>query len=176
MSRFFIDNSLYFITIPTYKHKPLFMGERKGYVLSRMNRACAKFDISNIDFSIMVDHYHVIANFKDASIIPKFLQYINGGSSYLLKCESDYNHKVWGEYHVYIAFEKEVYERIRGYVIGNPLKHNEIVNMSELVKYPYSSFSRVVEVCGKDYAEEIVSSVIQLNEDQFFDSLPVRPD
>jgi len=176
MSRFFIDNSFYFITVPTYKHKPLFTGERKGYVLGRINKACAKFNINEIDFSIMNDHYHIIAYFQDASKIPGFLKFINGGASYLLKCDIDLNCKVWDEYHVYIAFERDVYERIRGYVIGNPLKHDEVVDMNELMKYPYSSFNQVVAKHGKDNAEEIVSSVIQLDEDQFFNSLPTRPD
>ena len=172
MSRFFVNDSWYFITVPTADHRPYFKRERKRIVLDRIKQAWLKFDINEHDFSIMENHYHLLANFEDASIIPKLLQFINGGAAFYLKQELDIKEKIWGEYHVYIASTEQVLERIQGYVIGNPLKHGEVMNMENLRLYPYSTFDKVEKQMGREYVEEIVGSVIELEEDQFFDLLP----
>ncbi|MBU0531293.1 transposase [Patescibacteria group bacterium] len=82
MSRFFIDDSWYFITVPTKEHVPFFTGDKRGIILERICKACDQFAISNYDFGIMSDHYHFLAQFSNANIIPKLLNFINGGAAY----------------------------------------------------------------------------------------------
>lgn len=171
MSRFFLDDVYYFITVPTVNHFPFFdTFEKKKIILDRMNVAKNRFDIKNFDFGILNDHYHCLGHFLNGEIIPRFLQFINGGSAHELNRMIDNKSPVWGEYFVYVPKEEIILQKIRGYVIGNPLKHNEVENFNELEIYPFSSYQSNLETDNGVQVEELVRSVIALEESDFIKS------
>ena len=140
MSRYFLDESFYFITVPTFKHCRFFEADQKRFVLDRILEAEKRFDLINVDFGIMSDHYHMLANFGSAQRIPKLMQFINGGAAFQLKKIQKIETPIWDEYHLYVSQSEYVLGRIRGYVMGNPIKHAEVESFKKLENYPYSSF------------------------------------
>ena len=177
MSRLFIDNSFYFITIPTINLQNFFNTiERKRLLLNRIVNARDKFQIDKLDYGIIASHYHIAGYFKDWQIISKFLQWVNGGSSFELnKFDNKPGRKIWDEYHMYYIRDEEVLYKIRGYVIGNPYKHQEIESLEELEKYPFSSYQNLVAEFGREKAEDCVLSVIKMSDEDILKEIKVKP-
>lgn len=172
MSRYFLNNVYYFITVPTIGHRDCFTTpEEKYFLLKKLLSVFKEFNIDKYDFSIMSDHYHFLAYFHEGREIPKILKKINGPSAMFIKKRRNLSNGVWDEYYLYIASTDELFDRIRGYVIGNPLKHGEVTNISELLRNPFSTFKEVAAEHGRSHAELLVSSVINVDEDQFFQLL-----
>ncbi|MFH1315540.1 MAG: transposase [Candidatus Uhrbacteria bacterium] len=169
MSRYFLDEVYYFITVPTVNHNPFFETEKLKYsLLNQIKTAAELHRIKKIDYGILKNHYHFMGYFKNGKVIPSFLRCINGKSSNDVKKYLGHSVRVWDEYHVYIASTEQIYERIRGYIIGNSLKHGEVADLEELLTHPFSTFESVVEQHGRKYSEELVNSVIEMDHEQFF--------
>ena len=176
MSRYFLDEVFYFITVPTIDHQPFFIEEDlKHALLSHIIKSVSEHSVDKVDYGILKDHYHFMGFFKKGKVIPSFLRSVNGRSANDIRKHLGHSVPVWDEYHVYIASTEEIYERIRGYVIGNCLKHGEVLNLQKLMNHPFSTFGDVVREQGQEYAEELVNSVIEMERDQFFDSLLTEP-
>ncbi|MBU2260269.1 hypothetical protein KKC44_06750, partial [Patescibacteria group bacterium] len=59
MSRFFVNNSYYFITVPTIKHFPFFdTHKKKSFILERINKSKEAFQLDDTNFGIISNHYH----------------------------------------------------------------------------------------------------------------------
>jgi len=176
MSRNFTNNSYYFITVPTSRHIPFFNSpEKKLLILERINKVRDKFQLTNFDFGIISNHYHIVTYFKKARIIPQLLQFVNGGSAYSLNKITGNKQTVWDEYHIYLIEDEELITKVRGYVIGNPLKHNEVKNFEELKNYPFSSYNSIVKNIGEETANEYIKSVIELDENKFITIIKNNP-
>ncbi|MFA6474543.1 MAG: transposase [Patescibacteria group bacterium] len=179
MSRYFLDDSYYFITIPTFQRKVLFTdSQKKHLILQKIHEAIKKFSVKEVDYGILQNHYHIVALMQDGKVIPKFLQHINGGTSYAY--QKIYgplpDSAMWDEYHVYVAEKDEVLAKIRGYVMGNPLKHGEVKSLQALMTYPFSSYNQSTNKYGQKMVDEWIRSVIALDEDTFFSQLNKLPD
>ncbi len=173
MSRYFLDEVYYFVTVPTVDHRPFFNDiKHRQLLLEKMCQTFDRFGLNDRDYAIMDNHYHFLAYFQNGSVIPQVLKFINGPTGKAVRDADIVSGPVWGEYHVYVASTEQIYERIRGYVIGNPLKHGEVQNLEELARYTFSTFREVVTRYSQEYAEELVNSSIEMGEDQFFKSLP----
>ncbi|MEI6510701.1 MAG: transposase [Candidatus Uhrbacteria bacterium] len=175
MSRFFLLDSWYFITVPTDRHRPIFKDLALRELLRvRLEEAFVKFGVECPDYGIMEDHYHFLGSFGKSDVIPTMLQWINGGVSFQVKRQVDIASPVWGEYHVFVPMKESLLDRVRGYVIGNPLKHGDVTDLQELFDWPFSSYRYVIVREGKEYADDVISSVMSLGEKEFFESLPTR--
>ncbi|MFH1142264.1 MAG: transposase [Candidatus Uhrbacteria bacterium] len=169
MPRYFLNNIYYFVTVPTLNRRPFFIHkEPKQFLLNKLKEILNKFEITDYDFAIMNNHYHFIGYFQQGNLIPQILKKVNGPSAIFTNKYLDRSSGIWGDYHIYIASTEQIYERIRGYVIGNPLKHKEVNSLSSLEQYPFSSFMKLVNEFGREYVEELVNSVISMDEDQYF--------
>ena len=180
MSRYFLNNSYYFITVPTLQRRLLFdTPEKKRILMERIQGGIDKFSISETDYSVLANHYHLIGYFRDGSVVPKFLQYLNGGSAYDLHKRFG-NHPVnaqtWDEYNVYCVEDDIVLSKIRGYVVGNPLKHGDVASFAELSQYPFSSYAQLAERFDPDTIKELVRSVIAIEEEVLMSSINKQPD
>jgi len=176
MSRYFLENTYYLITVPTINHYPFFgSGKKKNIILNRIKSAKQKFGLVNFDYGIMSSHYHLFSLFNDGKIIPDMLNAINGGSSFDYNREFNHEGSIWDEYHIWIANCEEAIYKCRGYTIGNPYKHNEVKSIEELLDYPYSSFKEVVNKYDLNHAREMVNSVIELNKgDLLIDEISIN--
>ncbi|MFH1142091.1 MAG: hypothetical protein V1695_00075 [Candidatus Uhrbacteria bacterium] len=82
MSRYFLDEVYYFITVPTVNHNPFFETEKLKYsLLNQIKTAAELHRIKKIDYGILKNHYHFMGYFKNGKVIPSFLRCINGKSS-----------------------------------------------------------------------------------------------
>ncbi|MBU0598672.1 transposase [Patescibacteria group bacterium] len=168
MSRFFINNSYYFITIPTTRHIKFFNSpEKKSLILKRINLITKKYQLSDLNHSIISNHYHLIAYFKNANIIPKILQLINGTSAFQLNKITENKLPVWDEYYIYLIEDEMLLQKVQGYVVGNPLKHNEINTLEDLEKYPFSSYNKLIKKISRETVNEFIKSVIEFNDQTF---------
>jgi REP element-mobilizing transposase RayT len=168
MSRYFVPDSWYFVTVPTRGHRPAFESfERRELLRRRLEESFGRFDVGYPDYAVMADHYHFVGSFRKSDKLPKLLQWVNGGVSFLLRKESDLDLPLWGEYHVFVPKTEEMLDRVRGYVVGNTLKHGDVANESELRRWPFSTYGRLVGRDGDVYAKDIVSSVMSVDDGEF---------
>jgi hypothetical protein len=168
MSRDFYDNVYYFITVPTAKHLPFFdTVEKKSLILTRIEKSKALFQLDDFDYSIISHHYHLVSYFQNGKGIPKLLQMINGGSAYELNKIIENRKPVWGEYFVYVIDNETLLAKVRGYVVGNPLKHGEVKTIEELDGYPFSSFHSLGKRFEKGQVVSWIQSVILLDDSEF---------
>ncbi len=173
MSRYFIPDSWYFITVPTDHHRPIFKDIIAREILRlRLVEAFVRFNVEYPDYGIMEDHYHFLGSFGRSGDIPKLLQWVNGGVAYALGKKFNVPSPVWGNYHVFVPMKEDLLDRVRGYVIGNPLKHGDIKDFRSLYLWPFCTYRRVVDEEGEGYAKDIVTSVIDFDDDEFFETLP----
>jgi hypothetical protein len=168
MTRCFYNNVYYFITTPTVKHFPYFDSEeKKSIILKKMEKSQELFQLKDFDYSILSHHYHIISYFHKGEVIPKLLQMINGGSAYELNKLIENKRPIWGEYYIYVINDERLLARVRGYVVGNPLKHGEVKMLTDLEGYPFSSFYSLTQKFGKEQVISWVQSVILLDDVEF---------
>jgi hypothetical protein len=168
MSRDFYDNVHYFITVPTAKHFPFFdTPEKKFLILRRLEGSKTLFQLKDFDYSILSHHYHLISYFQNGKVIPKLLQMINGGCAYELNKIIENRKPVWGEYFIYVINNEIPLAKVRGYVVGNPLKHGEVKTIEELDGYPFSSFHSLTKRFEKEQVVSWIQSVILLDDSEF---------
>lgn len=166
MSRLFLDDVWYFITVPTTEHEPIFHDlQSRGVLLEQLKRGLDRFDLEEHHFSIMADHYHLLVDVREGLVIPKLLNYVNGGTSFQLRLHRSV--AVWGGYHLYVPSTEEVLGRVTGYVVGNSMKHGDVRTFDELYNWPFSTFASLVDQIGRDQAEEMVCSTIPLEDAEF---------
>lgn len=175
MSRYFLDNAYYFITVPTFQREQIFNTlEKKRILLERIQEGIMKFSLREADYSILANHYHLIGYFQEGSAIPKFLQYLNGGAAYDLHKRFGNpaaNTPAWDEYHIYCVTDDVALSKIRGYVVGNPLKHGDVSNFAELSQYPFSSYAHLAARFDPETVQEWVRSVITLDDGDIINSI-----
>lgn len=168
MARKFYDNVYYFITVPTVRRFPFFdTNEKKSLILARFEKSKRLFQLEDMDFSIMSNHYHLVSYFRDGGIIPRILQIVNGGSAYDLNRITDNKKPVWDEYFIYLIDKEILLAKVRGYVVGNPVKHSEVKTLEELEKYPFSSFYSLTKKFEKEQVLSWIQSVILLDDEKF---------
>jgi REP element-mobilizing transposase RayT len=164
MSRLQLDNSINFLTTSIVLHKPLMADVRlRQIVLDRIKAAAKKFNLGIYAYSIVFDHYHLVFYLAKGFYRQQIVQYINGGSSYLINKLKVRSGRVWDRYyHLYVEPGEEL-RRVVGYVHGNPLKHMVVKNFGSLAEYQFCSFRTLAASRGIEYASEVVREMIDLN-------------
>lgn len=168
MSRYFLNNTYYFITCATINHQKFFYSFNKDIILYNLLRAKEKFKIKKLDYGINSDHYHLLGYFIRGNIIPIFLKNINGPAAIQInKLDKMRDRKIWDEYYIYYVDKEELLYKIKGYVIGNPYKHGEVESLDKLKNYKYSTYNKFYKQHGEEIAENLVLSVIKMNDNDF---------
>lgn len=163
--REFYPDLPYLVTISTWGHAPLLNStEKKSVVLKHILRAIKIYGA--FDFSLMSDHLHLYFEIERVPHIPKVVQIISGASTHQLHKDSLLTGKIFETSHLTYIRNELGADRARGYVIGNPIKHQEIRSLDELVDYPFSSFKDVYKTDSEAFAKEIVFSAIAYEDDQ----------
>jgi REP element-mobilizing transposase RayT len=171
MSRYFVPDSWYFITVPTSGHRAIFEpADLRNILRDRLEQAFVKFHVEYPDYAIMADHYHLLSSFGNTVDIPDFMQWVNGGVSHLARKRVDIPLPIWDEYHVFAPMQEDLLDKVRGYVVGNPLKHGDVHDEKELRQWPYSTYGKLVVREGEEYAKDVVASVMHLEEGEFLSS------
>jgi putative transposase len=156
------EDFLYFITYKTYHSLDFFQSDRNKEILEQqILYAGKKYSIDIIAYAILSNHYHLLINVQDSNVSRnKFIQIINGGSSFRIDKSINTEH-VWeraNKYNSWLKDENSMF-RVIGYICGNPLKHRLVKNFKELSKYEYCNYN---DVC-KIYNKELVNNLILEN-------------
>ena len=134
---------MFFVTTNTSMGRRLLQSERNATLLIdvlRSNVAIGKFQLHN--FVIMPDHLHLLMTLQGDVTIEKAMQLINGGFSYRLKREFEYQGEVWqrGFSDVRIR-DGQSFSKHRAYIVQNPVKAG-LVDSAEQWPYCYSYLAK----------------------------------
>lgn len=163
------DNTCYFLTTSTFLHYPYFdREEQKQIVLNKIIQAKHSLGISIQAFSISISHFHLKFFTPEGNKVTKLKTILHGGISreYRKIYKVSYKEFWHSTRTYYIKDDEETSWKITGYNIGNLLKHKEVSTFTELKENPFSSYRYTVEKFGEDAAQEIVRSVIYVDEDK----------
>jgi len=149
--RIFTEGHSYFITVVTYKRRPILIENiellRKSF---RLSKACYNYTIDAI--VILPDHMHMIITPEDPQAYSKIISHIKRSFTYGLQksfknqCKLEMNNAqyqrklsgIWQKrfYEHTIRHEKDMQLHLE-YIFKNPVKHGVVANAEEWV---YSSF------------------------------------
>jgi REP element-mobilizing transposase RayT len=160
------DHSWYFVTTSTFLHFPFFrFDEQKILVLDRLKQVENKFKIQIDNFSIAMTHLHHLFYLDNGWRYPQIMKFINGGVSYDYgrKFEKKYP-QIWADNKTKIIVNEKALWQVRGYIAGNLLKHLEVNNFYELEASRFSSYRKLKEEYGGEFARSLIYETIKLPE------------
>ena len=155
----------YIVTVATWGHADLLPSDKhKAVILQRILGAAARF--CPLDFAIMSDHYHLWFDSDHTAHIPDVVRWISGGGTFALHQQGLCRGRVFETSH--LTYVKQAFgsDRARGYVVGNPFKHQEVSSIHNLKRYPFSSFGIICKQEGIIQAKELVFSSVSFEDDQ----------
>lgn len=149
----FKNNTIYFITARTIDKKLRFNNDKQ----KRLFCLCLKAGLQNLNIKIyawvlLSNHYHLLIKINEKENLSKFINYINGKSSYELNKSEDINgRKIWYQYFDRcIHSEKDFWMRFN-YIHNNPIKHSYIKNPDKLHLYRFSSYNQWLKKNSKEW-------------------------
>lgn len=164
--RYWPDNTTYFLTGSTFLHFPYFNNTaKKQILLNQIIKVKERINISDLIFSIAINHYHLKFHLCHGLDLAGVKQLVHGGTSYEYKRGFGMKYKeMWQSSKVLQVQSEEMDWKITGYIIGNLLKHKEESTFQELKGNPFSSYMEIVSMFGERFARGLVYDVININE------------
>ncbi len=161
------DNSIYFLTGSTFLHYPYFREEKqKQIVLNQIKNVKKNLNIPISAYSIAVNHYHLKFFLKRGLELARVRQIMHGGTSFVYHKEYKKRHEeMWQSDYAIVITSEELNMKIAGYTSGNLLKHKEVSTFQELEDNRFSSYWYLVKKLGNQFAQELVRSIINTEED-----------
>ncbi len=161
------DNSIYFLTDSTFIHFPYFSKyEQKMIVLNQIKKIKIQLGIPVSDYSIAKNHYHVKFYLENGLDLKKVKQLLRGGISYEYRKRYELPYKdMWQTRKVIWITSERINWKVSGYIIGNLLKHKEASTFVELKQNEFSSYWYMAKRYGDQEMQELVRSVINVDED-----------
>ena len=161
------DNSIYFLTDSTFLHFPYFNKyEQKMIALNQIKKINTQLGIPVSDYSIAKNHYHIKFYLENGLDLSKIKQLLRGGISYKYRKRYELLYKeMWQTRKTILITSEKINLRVSGYIIGNLLKHREISTFKELEQNEFSSYRYMADKYGGREMQELVRSVINVNED-----------
>jgi len=93
---------------------------------------------------------------------------MRGGVSYEYRKKFIVSYKeMWQSRKILRITSEKANIKISGYIVGNLLKHKEVSTFEELKNNKFSSYWHTVEKYGDEEAQNLVYSVINLDEDEW---------
>ena len=146
------ENGYFFLTSRTVDGQWYLQPDKyKDILLRIIKEKSVKFNFPLIAFVILYNHYHLIVNIKEAGVLSKFMNEINGASSREInKADHVIERKIWWNYFdKFLAGEKDFYIHLN-YIHQNPIKHGVIKDL----KYKFSSYRAWQKKRGKEFLED----------------------
>lgn len=157
----------YFLTSSTFLHYPYFREDKqKQIILNKINQLKEILGVDIQAFSIAMNHFHLKFYLEKGQTMKQLKNMLHSGISREYRKQYDVKFKdFWGTSKTYFIKNEEMSWKVTGYIIGNLLKHKEVSTFKELKENPFSSYSLIVKELGEEIAQELVQSVIEINED-----------
>ncbi|MCX6740432.1 MAG: transposase [Candidatus Parcubacteria bacterium] len=159
--KFYLDYNYYFLTSRTIDGLNCFENEdNRKLLLGKILSMQSIYDFSYDSYCILRNHYHILFYLKTGKDVPKIIQKINGGVSFLLE---NISKPIWDSYYISNVFNQEAYYKVMGYILGNPWKHGLVEDIYDLNKYEYSNYNNLLTKYEKKSILEIIGNVKNLN-------------
>ena len=147
------DETIYFITARTKDRMNLFNTYKKcSLFLDRFARRVACFCFEAIGWVLNTNHYHILVNVSDGSMLGMFVQNLHSNSARLLnKIDQSEGRQVWYQYwDRCIRSERDLYTRLN-YIHQNPVKHGLV---SRIDNYEWSSYKTYLTNKGEEWLQD----------------------
>jgi hypothetical protein len=160
------DQTTYFLTSSTFLHYPYFNEPNKKLILlKQINKIKEKLNISNIIYSIAVNHLHLKFSLANGKDLAKVKQYLHGGTTFTYRKKYPMKYKdMWQTTKVLQINSPEVDWKVTGYIVGNLLKHKEVSKIEHLEGNIFCSYDEFVKEYGKEVVKDLIYSVINVYE------------
>lgn len=160
-------NTYYFLTSSTFLHYPYFKEScQKQVVLDKIIQIKHLLDVPISAYSIAINHFHLKFYLKRGELMTKLKNILHSGISRNYKELYEVRYKdFWQSTKTFYIKDEIMSWKVTGYIIGNLLKHREVSTFDGLKENPFSSFRYTAEKFGDKMAQELVRSVINVNED-----------
>ena len=167
MGYVYFTGNIYFITCRTIDKSKFFQEDwQKQIIKQQINKAQNKFNIKIYGYVILSNHYHVLLKSNHWRDIPKFLQIVNGGSTFILNRKLGIERRgIWHERWAKKVETEKSFFNVLGYILGNPYKHGLVKNLLELYQYQFSSYQQHVKKYGLEYIDNLILNTIALDMD-----------
>ncbi|KKW01422.1 MAG: hypothetical protein UY52_C0025G0005 [Parcubacteria group bacterium GW2011_GWC2_49_9] len=164
--RYWPNQTTYFLTGSTFLHFPYFRSIGQKYlVLRQIGTIQKRFNLSEVVYSISINHYHMKFFLDNGLDLAKVKQIMHGGTSYIYRKQYGMWHKeMWQSQRTLVVTSEAMDQKVTGYIIGNLLKHKEVSTFHELAASPFSSYGSIARKYGDEYARRLVSSIIDVSE------------
>ena len=144
----FLDNTPYFITAIIYQKRHLLAKDDvKYYLLSVIKESFANKGWILNDWVILNNHYHLLVVSNKGKDLSKIMSRIHMLSAQFICKELNAEKPIWWNYWDYCPRNERDYFVHLNYLFNNPVKHGYVAN---LLDYPFSSFSQLLEMQGRD--------------------------
>ena len=146
--RFYIPNSIVFITIVTYERQPILI-ENIELIRTALKTSPYKYEI--IAGCVLKDHIHLIIKPENINELSKIISSFKYTFSHSLKCSNDIKDSIlkrrekgiWQRrFYDHIIRDENDFNRHLDYIHYNPMKHYSIVPKD----WNYSSFQKFVKL------------------------------
>lgn len=147
--RYYVENSMVFITVVTYNRQPILLDNIK---ILRQSIKEARYGFQIVAGVILKDHFHILIKPENIRELPKIIFSIKyrfsrniggvGTPPYNMKRKGE--RKIWQSryYDHVIRDENDLYRHL-DYIHYNPIKHDYV---KKVANYPYSSFEKFVKI------------------------------
>jgi REP element-mobilizing transposase RayT len=123
-----------------------------------------KLNIQIYAYCILSNHYHILIKGEHWKENSKFIQLINGGSSYQLnKFEHIERRSIWATRWAKKVNKQNDFEIILGYILGNPIKHGLTQDIKSLFAYQFCNYRESIKEMGIEYIDNLILKTIALN-------------
>lgn len=145
--RYYVENSMVFITIVTYNRQPILIDNIN---LLRQSLKDSRYNFNIIAGVVLPEHFHILIKPENIKELPKIIFSIKyrfsrniggiGIPPYELKRKGE--RKIWqSRYYDHIIRNEKDLEKHIDYIHYNPIKHGFV---TKAIDYPYSSFEKFV--------------------------------
>lgn len=165
MGYVYFTGNIYFVTCSTMQHINFFdTPDKKQLIKDRIREAQRKCRIKIYAYAILSNHYHILISSSHWCNVKRFFQLVNGGSSFALNRMDNIEGRrfVWDSRWAKLARNSRAFNKILGYILGNPYKHGLVKNFFELAQYPFCSYNAYVKRYSIVFVDDIVLHTIAI--------------
>ncbi len=125
-------------------------------------------NVSIMAYSIAINHYHIMFYLPKGKRMDNIKKSLRGGISFLYKKRFSVTYPEMRQSRkIYRVWDEDASIKIKGYIIGNLLKHKEVGTFNDLRENKFSSYWYYADKYGDNEAKELVYQVIDADEDSW---------
>lgn len=149
----YLDRRIYFITGRTVGGFAFFPDEAdKEMLRDVLSRSCGKFSVEMIAWTLLDNHYHLLAKLEEGAALPRWVGNLNANSARVLNAAAGQpGRQIWWNYWDYCIRDEGDYYRHLNYIHQNCVKHGYASDMAE---YRWSSYGVFLKKYGAPWIRD----------------------